>query len=229
MNHECPNCRVQISSQITHCPLCGKYIGALAKDTAPLYAVPPYQQLRRHEERLLFHWSLFFSVVALILVWAINLWIPHWNDPAPWAWSVIPTVIILYVWILIRHTILSKASVGKKIGLQTISLSLFSFIIEESFGSISITFSYVIPFLLTAAIITLFVLFHASKNLWKNDTGIIFFLILLGFVLPFVPPIKGHFLWTHWVVLGTTLFSFLGIVFISWGKLIDLIKRFFHL
>ena len=103
--------------------------------------------------------SCFFTICAISCCVIINLLV---TPDLPWFWIVVFG--LLYVWVLVAHTILSNQSAFKKTFLQIVSILLLLYFAENiSFSRWLIP--YVFPSIsLTAIFVLLMILFISKKR-----------------------------------------------------------------
>jgi hypothetical protein len=119
---KCPKCLVEVKSNRRTCPLCGQMLEGEGS-THPTY--PPYQPVIK-QVNLMLRIILFITLVAGLTSLLINIltYVDTW-----WAGYVI--LGLIYMWIVIKSTILSRRNVAKKLLTQMITLSLIVIAIEK--------------------------------------------------------------------------------------------------
>ncbi len=174
MKH-CNNCNVDVNTESTHCPLCYNNLeNKTGKKTAPLYDVcdkKPRSDVKSHFVLRLF---TLISLVVIVGCVFINFLVKG----RPWSLIVISS--ILYLWVLIRHTILSLRNTFEKVFLQLICISFI--LVSTSFMSVDKGWflNYVLPSVLCGASLTLLmVLFCSSKRRLYLFSFLIIFLIMI--------------------------------------------------
>jgi|GEM_PF-1001888 len=117
MKH-CKYCNVNVDTNESYCPLCYNSLeGESKKQTTEFY-------LKRTEDDKTqktnyFLYKLFFLITLAISAIVIFINVLTYKD-APIPWSAMVIVCLLYVWILISHTILSKRGIFEKILFQVL-------------------------------------------------------------------------------------------------------------
>lgn len=118
MKH-CKYCNVDVDTNESYCPLCYNSLeGDTKKQTTEFY-------LKRTEDDKtqktnFFLYKLFFMITLVISAIVVFINVLTYKD-APIPWSAIVIVCLLYVWVLIAHTILSKRGIFEKILLQVLA------------------------------------------------------------------------------------------------------------
>lgn len=173
MKH-CDRCNIDVNTNGIICPLC---YGELSGDngaSVPLYdesSKKPKTGVKNHFVTRLF---ALFSIVAI----AVCLFINIVTKGKPWSFIVISSII--YLWVLIRHTILSLRNTFEKVFLQLLCLALI--LVSTSFMSVDKGWflNYVLPsMLIMASISLLMVLFISGKRKLYLFSFLIIFLIMI--------------------------------------------------
>ena len=123
---QCENCGVLLPDNQLACPLCHRSIPSSVPEGTPAILIPnPYfpaypQNRMRRLRAFLFRLFLFLTIAAGVITLFIN-WMT-W-DSAPRPWSLFVIIPLLYLWLLVGNTILSRMHGGAKIILHTLGLS----------------------------------------------------------------------------------------------------------
>lgn len=201
----CKFCNVHVSDSLTKCPLCFKLINeqpARDKCEYPIYNT----KVPRETDKIVTRICLFLSIVTIVTCVFINI-VNHEKD---W-WSVSVSASILYAWLLIKNTILSKSHVGAKILFQVLGLSVMVLLIDLSSDYHRWSVNFVIPFLVMSATLLITIIISTRNMRWSEYVGYQFAIILLGFI-----PILLHFLHVtdvFWVSSLSALYAFSTLVF----------------
>lgn len=217
----CENCGVNLDNNLTKCPLCSnKLRGKIKKsyDEYPKYSKSDRSVLAFRMKMLTF---IFLSVITISLL--INILTPG-NEP----WFIFVASPLIYVWLLIRNTIVSKSHYGTKLLLQLFGISFLVLVIDIVNNGLSWSVNYVIPALITISTLIITIRIYSDKLQWSEYFIFLILLVVLGFI-PVVLYLTGvsNILWTG---AGSALYSSLTLVAIfifSHKKLInELIKKF---
>lgn len=165
----CEHCNVDVNTSHNTCPLCFGTLTEVNKKPG----TDPFKQKEEIVENkskiILFKLFLFFSIVAATVCVVINLM----TKPLP-LWSLIVVIGILYCWVLIAHTIISKRGIFEKIFLQVGVIIGLLFVCEWVSGGDHWMVNYVMP---TISIIVMTVLFILSQAL-KYHKGLFSYFIM---------------------------------------------------
>jgi len=174
MKH-CNNCNVDVNTDSAFCPLCYNNLESTSgKQATPLYDVcdkKPRSDVKSH-----FVLRLFTLISLCVIVGCVFINLLVKGRP----WSLIVISSILYLWVLIRHTILSLRNTFEKVFLQLICISFI--LVSTSLMSVDKGWflNYVLPSVLCAASLTLLmVLFCSSKRRLYLFSFFIIYLIMI--------------------------------------------------
>ncbi|MFS0782727.1 DUF6320 domain-containing protein [Bacillus sp. 1P06AnD] len=212
----CPHCHVYIDEHLDRCPLCLKGMPACQKKEgcAPLY--PEYRIKPANHSVVVKIW-LFLSIISCSISFLVNMLT---LETKPIFWCIYVISIVLYAWLLIRHTFLSKRNAGEKIVVQTIGSSLLLFIIDLNSGYEKWSVNIVIPVIIMVSIVCLAIFMAYKHHNWKAYLNWAIVDIILGFfpLLLFAVRLSDVF----WTSAVSALFSILAIT----GLIIFAEKRF---
>lgn len=175
MKH-CNNCNVDVNTTNTYCPLCYNSLETISDKKEPaLYDVcdkKPKENVKTH-----FVTKLFTLISLAVILACVFINIVTRSKP----WSLIVVSSILYLWVLIRHTIMSLRNVFEKTFLQVACIALI--LITTSFMSVDKGWflNYVLPSLLIAASLTMLMMLFASCK--RKSYEFSFFVIYLIFII----------------------------------------------
>lgn len=182
---QCKNCGVLLPDSQLACPLCHRSISASIPEGKPSILIPnPYfpaypQKRMRQLRAFLFRLFLFLTIAAGIITLFIN-WMT-W-DSAPRPWSLFVIIPLLYLWLLVGNTILSRMHGGAKIILHTLGLSGVLLVMDLLTGYHRWSVNLVIPFLMIGATLLMTIIVFARKMLWNAYIGYAIAMIPLGFL-----------------------------------------------
>ncbi|MFB5265423.1 DUF6320 domain-containing protein [Paenibacillus enshidis] len=170
------SCGVSVDPAHAVCPLCRRNLSSRGATQAvgnrwyPVYTFTQEQRV----SNLFSKWLAFIVLVVISLSILINT---LGKNDAWWSLYVIPCV--LYVWLSIRHTLISRSHLGAKVIVQLLGLSGLLLWINVAAGTNYWSTGYVIPFLMMAATFLVTVM---CSMWWREFTGYLLTLILLGFI-----------------------------------------------
>lgn len=223
---QCSTCKVAVDVTMTHCPLCGKYLGHHvyeSKDES--YPLPNYKQLQVHHERLAFFTFLALSVFAIIIAGLVNLLVDSQQ-----AWSLYAVIGILYLWILVGHTIISSSTVGQKLVYQWLGILGFVSVVDYLTGQTGISINYIVPLLTATLQLGLLIIIWSSAHARRHDLLKLVFLLLMG-VIPFIG-YQIHWitiLWPSLVSIGVSILTLVSLIFAQGPAIWTDLKGKFHI
>ncbi len=220
---KCSSCGVSVYSTHTKCPLCQRTLPS--SGTTPENSwYPSYNEAEIMQPKRFFQRLIAFLTIAIISICAFtNLFVVQ---DTLWCLYVIPCV--LYGWLLIRHTFLSKVHLGAKILVQVLGLTGMLFVLNILEGGECWSVNYVFPFMIIGATFLITVIVLIKKMLWKEFVGFIIALILLGF-LPLLLYAIGvsQILWSASTSGLYAFLTFVGIMIFSDKSFkSDMLRRF---
>ncbi len=160
MKH-CPICKVDVETG-KYCPLCYNELESVtpvnSDKKAEVESVPYYKHREKNEtyekkSYFLARLFLFLSIMCVGTCVFINVLVKGS------AWSVLVALSVLYVWVLVSHTILSKRSVFEKILFQVLNIIAILVSSNNLSGGGKWLIDYVLP---SVAIVTTTVLIMIS-------------------------------------------------------------------
>ncbi|MDH6670723.1 hypothetical protein M2277_001373 [Paenibacillus sp. LBL] len=222
----CESCGVTVDPVHAACPLCRRNLHG--KDAALLAGnrwYPAYTV--REEERastLLSKW-LAFIVVAVI---SVSVIINALGNRDVW-WSLYLMPCVLYAWLFIRHTLMSRSHLGGKVIVQLLGLSGMLLWINVVADTNYWSTGYVIPFLMMAATFFITLICSTKKMRWREFAGYLLTLILLGFIPLLLYAVgMSHVLWTAVAAALYALLTFGGMCLLADKGFRQDIKRRLH-
>ncbi len=158
MKH-CKYCNVDVNTSEKFCPLC--YNSLEGKDKTTEFYLKRTENDKTHKTTY-FLFKLFFMITLVIGTTCIFINVLTKTVP----WSALVIVCMLYVWLLICHTILSKRSIFEKIVFQI--LGAIAIVGTTNYLSKGHWLcDYVIPAIELAVTFTLFFVCFATKKKYK--------------------------------------------------------------
>ena len=157
MKH-CKICDVDVDTFKNYCPLCyGSLEEKSEKNNAEMFDLNSKKQLSKAKS-LVVKTFLLISIIVTVVCGYIN----YQTQTKPW--SVIVALSILYLWVLVAHTIMSKSTVFRKVLYEVVSVGAILFASNRFFSNTEWFTNFVFPGLaLLTAFVMLFVVF-CSKN-----------------------------------------------------------------
>ena len=184
----CKHCNVKVDSSENYCPLCYNYLEELEPETDRFeyYLGRDGGKKRSASNHFLLKLFLYISVCISVVCFTVN----YFTEPHM-LWSPVVFVSVLYLWILIGHTILSKRSPFEKIFFQFVGLVVLLIFLERL--SMRAWFlDYVLPSILLAASSVMALISLISKLQTEKRAGIDLFRVLRAVGSRFAHRIAGY-------------------------------------
>lgn len=220
----CDECDVTIPYQTDTCPLCFKKLSDNETLNNPIY--PRRNASFRFPARYSF--TLFYSIIAYTAFFVVLLVNLLTDKQILWAFIVGAGLIYLYV--LIRHTIMTSYGSAAKIFIQGILLSVVVLTVQNVTHTGKWAYEYVIPMILFANTVTLWAVSLIRR---KRRASYAFNLIIIS-VLNLIPVLwyligYSDVLWTMIVSASTALITALIVVTVYGPLLAAELKRLMHI
>jgi len=163
MKH-CKNCNVDINTNTNYCPLCFNTIEPTDSPEEPklldVNKEKPTIITKTHMVRKVF---LLMSLGIMLITGAINYFVG--GTP----WSLVILVSIVYLWIFVKHTIMSHRNMFEKVLFHIVGIIGVLLASQYVSGGGLWFVNYVLPSLLTVALIVMNMMLLISKKrrLWE--------------------------------------------------------------
>lgn len=177
----CKRCKIKTSDEQTSCPLCYNELEKINDEQiSSFYPKRKQDEKLKHSEYFL---TKLFTVIS-ICVLAICAFV-NFLTYAGSVWSLLIAACVVYLWILIAHTIISKSSVFEKIIYQIIGITAVLTSTDVISGGGDWLINFVIPSLsITITLVLVMITFCSRKR--KNYTLSFFLIYLLLLIVPIV-------------------------------------------
>ena len=163
MKH-CKYCNVDVDTNENFCPLCYNSLeGESKKKTTEFYLKRTEND--KTQKTNFFLYKLFFLMTLTLAAIAVFINVMTYKD-GPTPWSALVIVCLLYIWILIAHTILSKRGILEKIVLQVLGAIAIVGVVNYMARGHWLS-DYVIPSIQLAVTSTLLFICLVIKNKYK--------------------------------------------------------------
>ena len=138
MKH-CELCKVDVDTNSEICPLCYNKLTELSEKTTPeLFELKP----REKEKKSRVIVGKIFLLLSIVAVFACGF-VNYVTKSAPW--SIVVFMGVIYLWVLVAHTIMSRSTPFQKIFLHLLSVVALFLTIKYVFNSNSWFVCYVFP------------------------------------------------------------------------------------
>ncbi len=171
----CKYCKIKVDTANDFCPICFNHIEEIDNKYDQLYS----QRLKNEtSDKLRFFLSklfLFLSICAITVCFFVNYMV---NPQTQWFWIV--CFGILYVWVLVAHTIMSRRSFFAKVLLQVVSVIVLLYFTEKVSPDHEWLLQYVYPAISYVVVVVLLMLLGIDRNRANNIFGFSVIIALLG-------------------------------------------------
>lgn len=171
----CKYCKIKVDTANDFCPICFNHIEEIDNKYDQLYS----QRLKNEtSDKLRFFLSklfLFLSICAITVCFFVNYMV---NPQTQWFWIV--CFGILYVWVLVAHTIMSRRSFFAKVMLQVVSVIVLLYFTEKVSPDHEWLLQYVYPAISYVVVVVLLMLLVIDRNRANNIFGFSVIIALLG-------------------------------------------------
>lgn len=171
----CKYCKTKIDTSNDFCPLCFNNVEEIDGNLDRLYTPRRSNDLEDRRKQFITKLFVFLSISAIIICFFVNFLV---NFDVQWC--LVVTFGILYVWVLVAHTIMSRQSAFKKIFLQLISIIVLLYFSERISKNTDWLLKYVYPAISFAVIFVLSMILFIGKNRSVNTLGFTVIISLLG-------------------------------------------------
>ena len=230
--NKCPGCGVRLSPQITHCPVCGKFIH---EATAPEPESYPAPRARLRPSQLVSNLDRGMWVAVLVVV-AVNLFLNwgEWTRQAMWSMYAVASAIFLHF--SVYRPLHLKVFYWVEAVLQILfGLAYFLFWDWATDGVITWSVTWLMPIVFGALALTACI----WLSIRRRDPGNLLLLSMTTFICSLVLWLLGEFLFENMIAGYTVIPSFTAFllstgVFVFFGAfrfraLKAMLKKRFHL
>lgn len=113
----CKECKVKVDSDRDYCPLCFRELSGEGESDTPLFAERKTNEHSNKRNDFVTRLFVFMTICVVSICVIINLMI---TPDVLWSLSVVSGLV--YVWILIAHTIISRRGIFEKVLFQILSI-----------------------------------------------------------------------------------------------------------
>ncbi len=174
MKH-CEMCNVDVDSAYEFCPLCHNAMDDVSEKTTP-EEFPKYKK-PEEKSRKLKNLAVKISLILSVAIIATCMFINVQTETIPW--SVTVSLVIVYLWVLVAHTIMSHNSAFDKVFFELSAICAFLVSIDLVFSTTRWFTHYVYPALSIAStiVLSIMLLCRRKKKEWVFSFFCIFFLV----------------------------------------------------
>lgn len=168
----CEQCKLEVNTNKDYCPLCYNEFDDNQEVSSENLIYKNKEKNEKTTKNKAFITKLFMYLTICTIV--ICSFINFLTNKSVF-WSLVVACGIIYVWVLIKHTILSRRALFEKVLFQLLGIFLILFFSYKISGSGDWFWNYVIP---SIAIMTTLVLLIVYFSIYKKSDHLISFFIL---------------------------------------------------
>jgi hypothetical protein len=218
----CQNCKIEVNNLSHNCPLCGKHLPEETKEENRVY--PDVEKMDKGKGKQYIKLLLFLSIVLSISSFTVNMLTPHIN-----LWSVTAIFGMWLAWLVVGIPIVKGRLTPMMIIIDDITISIFLYVVDRTFGNLGWAMDYAVPFVLCGSALVITVIVIAVKINWRE-----FYLFQLAIVvICAIPLILREFmdfvLWPSIVSAIYGILTFIGIIILGNRKIKYETKKRLHL
>jgi len=232
MKH-CVKCNVDVDTKRMTCPLCRD---VLVEVNNELFHEEPYVGFALKKEK--FHMArkifLFLSFMACTICAVVNFLTYKGTF-----WSLVVVVGILYLWVLVKGTIISRRNIALKLVLQSLAIGLILLSVQLLTPSVHWLIPYALPFVMIGTIFSVTLLIFIKTMRYKDYMLYLASVALVGImplILSFIKVAKPFFILNEKLVLWPSIASAIYAFFTIIGMFVfgdratkDEFKKRFHI
>lgn len=205
----CPSCNVYVNTDRKTCPLCYDVLKDIDKVEldSPIY---PDYIVKRKKSNLFLKIVIFVCLFTILSTLVIDLSTHQDGDDY---WFPYAAISMVYVYILIKNSIMSKYNTAYRVVVQMLALSLLTFLIDYFSHSTGWSYNYVIPLLSVVSSFVIVIVALAKKGKYSEYI----FCLISSLIIGVIPLILWSFklvavLWPSLVAACFSIMVFLGMI-----------------
>lgn len=157
MKH-CSLCRLEVDTNQEYCPLCYNHLTEISKKETPEMFNLEKPSARQKKRSIVAKVFLLITLTLLAACVFINI------ETKTTPWSVVVVLSVLYLWVLVAHTIMSRSTPFKKVLFQLVSIIALLVATNKIFSNNDWLTHYVYPALAMFATCVLSMIICCSKH-----------------------------------------------------------------
>lgn len=220
---QCKYCKIEVDTTNDFCPLCFNHLDDVSDKSDGLYTLRQKNETTNITRNFLIKLFVFLSICVIATCVIVN---EFTHPETPWFWVVAFSVI--YIWVLICHTILSKQPAFLKVLLQIISLMLLLYSAEK----ISIetwVLPYVYPSMSLAILFVLVMILFVSSKRSDYLLGFSVIVLLLTIVSLLITLLTDYYKLLNFINIVLCILAFIGFYIFGWQAIKEDIRKKWHL
>lgn len=220
---KCIKCNVAINSSRKTCPLCGQLLDSAGHEGENIL-YPRYESDQK-SINLLLRILLYISILSILSTVLINFLTYQGT-----LWSIYVVLGILYGWILLRSTIMSRSNIAGRLLIQLVATSLVTYGIERVSNSENWALEYVVPFSCIVTMIAIVIIIIIKKMKYTDYISYLLLAVLISWV-PLILYLTKivEILWPSIAAAGVGVAIILGMIIFADTATKDELKKRFHI
>lgn len=214
---------MQVEGERDYCPLCFRELSGEGKSTTPMFAERSLNEHDIRRNNFITKLFTFMTICAVSICLIINFMV---NPTVLWSLTVVSG--ILYVWVLIAHTIISKRSIFEKVLFQLLSLILILFTTDMLSKDHSWFPEIVFPSVsMCAASVLLMIIFIKKDKSWMFSFLIITVLLTIASLIVMLK--LDNFKLVNVINIVYCALIVLGYLIFGWNSIKQQFSKIFYL
>ena len=173
---QCQKCKVEVKTSRKTCPLCGQILTGNGTEVE-IEELYPHYEYQNKKINIAQRIMLFLSIAAIFISVIINV-----LSYSGSLWSIYIVMGVLYAWILLRTTILSRQNIAGRLLIQLFALSVIIYSIELVSMSSGWALEYVVPFLCIATNLSLVIIILIKPMRYSDYISYLIIAIIISWI-----------------------------------------------
>ena len=227
----CADCKVKIDADKNHCPLCFREIKEVNDERASEY---PFAERKKDEtfqknNSFILKLFVFISICVASICFLFNYYLVQIKENTTNWWCLVVVSGIVYVWVLISHTIISRRNVFEKVLAQLVAIMFLlwtcDFITTSNTNWLA---NYVFPSISICTVLSLLMITLIRKDKsWLLSFVFITIILTIASVISFIYLEEEHLL--NIINLAISGITLLGYFTFGYQNIKQEFTRKFHL
>ncbi len=227
----CADCKVKIDGERNHCPLCFREVKEINNEKSLDYPFAERKKDEKYQKNNSFVLKLFvfMSICVVSICLFINYYLMGLETPinTKW-WSLVVLSSVVYVWVLIAHTIISRRSVFEKVLAQLLAIVFLLWTCEFISTNTKWLANYVLPSISICTVLSLLMITLIRKDKsWLLSFVFITIILTIVSIISFIYIEDKHLL--NIINLAISGMTLLGYFTFGYQAIKQEFARKFHL
>ena len=194
----CEDCKIRIDGDKNHCPLCFREIKEINDERASEY---PFAERKKDEtfqknNSFILKLFVFISICVASICFLFNYYLVQIKESTTNWWCLVVVSGIVYVWVLMSHTIISRRNVFEKVLAQLVAIMFLlwtcDFITTSNTNWLA---NYVFPSISICTVLSLLMITLIRKDKsWLLSFVFITIILTIASVISFIYLEEEHLL-----------------------------------